>query len=184
VVCGMCSHHRIPLPNPFIVRAPWETPAVGQQGGQGGHGDFSNMSGGQTVRLCNTCVEQRGVMSPQYQYPTPQGPANAPGGFGIPMPPSQYMLEQHQQQWNYAMLQGNAAGGYTVLPPLQGGLTDTYSPQPGYPWAYTQHPYLAGGPVTQAVPAGLGPPQGYGSGADFVAHRRTASNTAVSTRLP
>lgn len=69
VVCNSCSPHRIVIPHQYIVRPPGEYPFLPspQAGDEGGIADFSRVSGGERVRLCNPCVPDPNTAPPQSQ---------------------------------------------------------------------------------------------------------------------
>lgn len=102
VVCNACSPHRITIPYQYIVQPP-EQPRLSSQryppsyaGGDGSFGDFSNIGGGERVRLCNPCVPDPNITPPQpQQSPNPTSPrmhgrsqSNVSVGFGGGPPPS------------------------------------------------------------------------------------------------
>ncbi|KXJ85917.1 hypothetical protein Micbo1qcDRAFT_153554 [Microdochium bolleyi] len=69
VVCNSCSPHRIVIPHQYIVRPPGEYPfpPFPQAGDEGGIADFSGVSGGERVRLCNPCVPDPNTTPPRSQ---------------------------------------------------------------------------------------------------------------------
>jgi RING finger family protein len=101
VVCNACSPHRITIPYQYIVQPP-ELPRLSSQryppsyvGGDSTYGDFSNIGGGERVRLCNPCVPDPNITPPQpQQSPNPMSPrnhgrsqSNVSVGFGGGGPP-------------------------------------------------------------------------------------------------
>ncbi|KAK8088388.1 FYVE zinc finger [Apiospora hydei] len=82
VVCANCSPHRITIPYQYIVRPPGDQAllrASGIWGEEGTMVDFSNIGGGERVRLCNPCVPDPNTTPPQSQgQPSAHGPPFSP----------------------------------------------------------------------------------------------------------
>ncbi|KAK7924355.1 FYVE zinc finger-domain-containing protein [Apiospora marii] len=82
VVCANCSPHRITIPYQYIVRPPGDQAMLRASGIWGEEGtivDFSNIGGGERVRLCNPCVPDPNTTPPQSQgQPSTHGPPFSP----------------------------------------------------------------------------------------------------------
>ncbi|KAK8125874.1 uncharacterized protein PG998_001633 [Apiospora kogelbergensis] len=82
VVCANCSPHRITIPYQYIVRPPGDQAMLRASGIWGEEGtivDFSNIGGGERVRLCNPCVPDPNTTPPQTQgHPSAHGPPFSP----------------------------------------------------------------------------------------------------------
>lgn len=82
VVCANCSPHRITIPYQYIVRPPGDQAMLRASGIWGEEGtivDFSNIGGGERVRLCNPCVPDPNTTPPQSQGQTStHGPPFSP----------------------------------------------------------------------------------------------------------
>ncbi|KAI1390103.1 FYVE-domain-containing protein [Hypoxylon trugodes] len=80
VVCNSCSPHRITIPHQYIVRPPGERSLHPYSflGDEGRLTDFSDLGGGEQVRLCNPCVPDPNTTPPQTQHsPSPFSPRAA-----------------------------------------------------------------------------------------------------------
>ncbi|KAJ0160187.1 Fyve, RhoGef and Ph domain-containing protein [Colletotrichum tanaceti] len=77
VVCNACSPHRITIPYQYIVQPPGQPRLAAQRypssliSGEGGYADFSNLGGGERVRLCNPCVPDPNTTPPQQPLGSP-----------------------------------------------------------------------------------------------------------------
>ncbi|KAK7950988.1 Zinc finger- FYVE-type [Apiospora aurea] len=82
VVCANCSPHRITIPYQYIVRPPGDQALLRASGiwdEEGTMMDFSNIGGGERVRLCNPCVPDPNTTPPQSQgQPSAHGPPFSP----------------------------------------------------------------------------------------------------------
>ncbi|KAK8055105.1 hypothetical protein PG993_000332 [Apiospora rasikravindrae] len=82
VVCASCSPHRITIPYQYIVRPPGDQALLRASGiwaEEGAMIDFSNIGGGERVRLCNPCVPDPNTTPPQSQ--------GQPSSHGAPFSP-------------------------------------------------------------------------------------------------